>query len=87
MIHLSKNLPIIYKEYLKGHFVTQKSTHRFSYLALDQIHEQLNKTVKGVGGVLGITEDEQSLKRWMVAGPKVSAMITEYQSKFNNKKI
>ena len=88
--HDLNNLPKVsrktFEEFLKGNFVTQKSTHKFSFLALDQIHEQLNKTVKGVGGVVGITEDESSLKRWMVTGPKVSSMLTDFQSKLNEKK-
>ena len=36
----------------------------------DQVHEQLNKLVKGQGGIIGISEDENSLKCWMVSGDR-----------------
>ena len=36
-------------------------------MAHDQVHEQLNAMVKGDGGVIGITENDHALRRWMVA--------------------
>ena len=62
--------PNSYKEFVKRHFVTQKSSHKFS--PQDQEHEQLNALVKGDGGVIGISENEASFRRWMVAGPRIS---------------
>ena len=53
-------------EFVKGNFVTQKSSHKFSALAHDQIHEQQNALVKGDGGIVGITENEGALRRWLV---------------------
>ena len=43
-------------------------------MAHDQFHEQLNATVKGI---IGITENESALKRWMVAGPETARIINE----------
>lgn len=60
----------VWNDFLKGHFVTQKTYHKFSMMAHDQIHEQLNAIVKGDGGVIGITENESALRRWMIAGPE-----------------
>ena len=40
----------IHREFVKGNFVTQKSSHKFSAMAHDQIHEQQNAIVKGDGG-------------------------------------
>ena len=62
----------------KGNFVTQKTTHKLSTLAYDQDHEQLNAMVKGDGGVIGITDNETALRRWMVAGPETVRLSTEY---------
>jgi hypothetical protein len=36
--------------------------------------------------VLGITENEAALKRWMVAGPEVARLLTEYEGKHSTVK-
>eukprot|EP00795_Rhopilema_esculentum_P005341 gene5341-513_t len=36
---------------------------------------------KGDGGTIGLTEDESALRRWMVAGPEVSRLVADYESK------
>ncbi len=42
LLALEVNSPTTHAEFLKGHFVTQKTSHKFSALAHDQVHEQLN---------------------------------------------
>ena len=42
-------------------------------------HEQNNKQVKGDGGAVGLTESSIQLLRWMVSGPEVSEVITDYE--------
>ena len=51
------------------HFVINRSCHRSSCLPIDHAHEQMNKKLKGVGGVIGLTENPLMLERWIVAGP------------------
>ena len=41
----------------------QKTRHKFSSLANNQVHEQLNAIVKGDGGIIAITENEAALTR------------------------
>lgn len=54
-------------------------THRpFSAMALDQAHEQNNAIIKADGGAIGVTEDPSALRRWMVAGPEVSRLLSVY---------
>ena len=43
---------------MKGNFVIQKTARKFSGVAHDQVHEQLNAVVKGDGGIVGITEND-----------------------------
>ena len=62
--------PSAYNAFPDGKFVTKKSTHRFAAISHDQSHEQQKAVVKGEGGVIGITENEDALRRWMIAGPK-----------------
>jgi hypothetical protein len=45
------------------------------------VHEQLNAMVKGDGGVIGITENESSFRRWMVAGPEIAQLLIDYRKK------
>ena len=39
---LQNDSPDTHREFVKGNLVTQKSSHKFSALAHDQIHEQQN---------------------------------------------
>ena len=65
---LQSKCPSVHAEFLDGKFVTQKTKKRFSALAHDQVHEQLNAIVKGEGGAIGLTESDSQLRRWMVSG-------------------
>ena len=46
---------------------------------MDQAHEQVNACIKGDGGAVGLTDDPNALRRWMVAGPEVARAIVEFQ--------
>ena len=89
-IHLKdlNDLPVVcpseYNAFSNGKFVTQKSTHRFSAIPHDQSHEQQNAVVKGEGGVIGITENEDALRRWMIAGPEIALILSEHSFKIDN---
>ena len=50
---------------LKGFFSFTKTKCPFSQIALDQVHEQNNKIIKGVGGATSLlnTQDESVLIR------------------------
>lgn len=76
----------VHRAFLDGNFVTQKSTRKFSAMAHDQIHEQQNAIVKGDGGVIGITENEAALRRWMVAGPELARIVNEFEEGFHKGK-
>ena len=55
-------------------------------MSLDEVHEQKNITVKGVGGAVPILNKEKALLRWMVAGPEVATILTDFETYFANKK-
>ena len=42
--------------------------------------------VKGDGGIIGITENEAALTRWMVAGPETARLLMEYDDKHSSKR-
>ena len=58
----------------------QKSNHKFSRITADQNHEQMNAKIKGVGGAIGLTENETVLQRWLICDPEISRLLDEFES-------
>ena len=79
MVTLAIKHPSIYAQFRADNFTVKKTTHAFSAIALDQAHGQNNAWVKGGGGAVGLTENPAALRRWMVSGPEMARVITEYQ--------
>ena len=79
MLSLKHKHPGVFQEFQSGKFVVFKSSRTFSAIAIDQAHEQANAVIKGKGGAIGVTEEPSALRRWMVAGPEVSRLATEYE--------
>ncbi len=52
----------------------------FSSMAIDQAHEQHNAIVKGDGGAVGLTQNPEALKRWMVAGPEMARVTAQFEA-------
>lgn len=50
LLSLPSEHPLLWEEFEAGNFVAAKSHKRFSKMALDQAHEQLNAALKGDGG-------------------------------------
>lgn len=80
MLALPKNHPSVHAAFSAGMFVVHKTRNKFSAIALDHAHEQMNDLVKGSGGAVGLTQDPGALRRWMIAGPEVARVITEFES-------
>ena len=57
----------------------RKSRRVFSAIAIDQVHEQNNASVKGDGGAVGITENPAALHQWMVFGSEMACLIDEFE--------
>ena len=71
--------PDVYNEFNAGKFVAQTSRRKFSKIALDHNHKQLNAHFKGVGGAVGLTENESALQRWLISGPEIARLISEFE--------
>ena len=75
-----KDLPdSIKEEFKKGHWTVTRGNHRFSSLPIDQAHEQANKRVKGVGGIIGLTENHDMLERWIMTGSEISRIVEGFK--------
>ena len=80
MMNLPETHPDVATKFNAGHFTAKKTKRAFSAIAIDQAHEQNNAYVKGDGSAIGLTENPSALRRWMVAGPEIARVITEFES-------
>ena len=79
MMTLGEKHPDVLREFEHGNFVVHKTTNKFCAIAIDQCHEQNNAMVKGSGEAIGLTGNPGALRRWMVAGPEIARIITEFE--------
>ena len=75
---LEKEIPAVATELKTGNFVVNKTNPAFFSLPNDE-HEQNNKIVKGDRGAIGLTDSSTQLLRWMVSGPEISRIITDFE--------
>ena len=76
---MSQKHPAILTEFEAGKFAVHKTKRKFSAIAIDQCHEQNNAIVKQSGGAIGLTTNPSALRRWMIAGPEVSRIVSEFE--------
>ena len=81
MALLEKTCPSVYDEFKSGNFTFLKTRRSFSRMALDQVHEQNNKVIKGVSGATSLLNrgDESALIRWALSGPELSKMLSDFE--------
>ena len=92
-LHYKRNLPLhlrnlcslkemhtdVYSKFMEGHFVGHKSCRAFSGLATDQLHEQLIRILKGDGGIIGLTDYDDSLRQFMILALELSRLVKEFE--------
>ena len=66
----------------QGHWVLSKTNKLFSAIPIDQAHEQENASVKGSGGFIGLTESPIALKRWMLSGPELARLQSQFEADY-----
>ncbi len=71
--------PAVHGQFMRGHFTSRKTYKQWSDMSDDQLHEQNNKVIKGDGGAVGLLGNESALLKWMVGGPEIARMITEFE--------
>ena len=78
---LDQTDPEVFNEFqVNGNFVISRTANKFSSMGIDQRHEQLNKDIKGDGGFVGLTEDEDKLNRWLICTPEIAKVVAEFES-------
>ena len=70
----------------QGSFILSKSELSFPRIALDQLHEQNNKIIKGQGGESGLSnlEDESVLIRWEICRPEVWRILCQFEKEMKD---
>ena len=56
-------------------------------MSIDESHEQNNACVKDEGGAVGLTERPTALLRWMVAGPEMARVVTEFLGELDKDRL
>jgi len=79
MTKLSETNKSVYDEFMHGKFTVHKTSNLFSGISIDHAHEQLNSVLKGDGGIVGLTENDAALHRWITAGPELARLIAEFE--------
>ena len=79
-----KSLPNTVKDEFEkhSHWVLSKTYNKFSAIPFDQAHEQENKIVKGSGGAVGLTENPDAFRRWMLTGPEKARLLKEFEEEY-----
>lgn len=75
-----KCIPDGIKDQFQSCWSFPKTNRKFSSMPLDQAHEQYNKMVKVAGGAVGLMENQDALRRWMVSGPELSRLLNEFEN-------
>ncbi len=69
-------------EFERGHWVLSKTKKAFSAIPFDQVHEQENASVKGSGGCVGLMDNPEALRRWMLSGPELAKLQNQFEIEY-----
>ena len=72
---LAHAAPTVATAFNEGLFTVNKTTRKFSAIANDHAHVQNNSIVKGEGGAVGLIENPDALRRWMLSGPEIARLV------------
>ena len=82
---LHTTCPEVYMELIKGNFSFLKTNTHFSRIALDQVHEQNNRKIKGISGATHLInrQNDSALIRWELCGPEIDRLLTDFEDNIN----
>ena len=82
MNFLEKDDPTTWKALKEGDFVVAKSEIPFTKLFTDQALEQLIKELKYYGGIVGLSQNENTLDRIVTISPHLTNFVKQYLQSF-----
>ena len=69
---------------MKGNFCVTKSVAGFTSMTPDQGIEQENRTLKVMGGIVRITQNEKTLATFFLIAPELSKLRHEFAAKYGS---
>ena len=69
---------------MKGNFCVTKCVAGFTAIAPDQGIEQENRTLKVIGGIVGITQNEKALVKFFLVAPELSKLLHEFAAEYGS---
>ena len=80
MKHVEHNHPNIWQEFMAGKlFCVTKSQIPFTSIGPDHALEQENRRLKVNGGVIGITQNENALRRFFLIAPELKRLCLKFE--------
>ena len=70
-----------WKFFENGHFNLNKSHFPFSAIGSDHVIEQLKQELKVVGGVKGLFQNENALRRFILCAPVLNIRVRGFSQK------
>ena len=82
LLQLKYNFPQLYNHFNNGQFTFQKTNTEYSNMALDQVHEQNNAQIKGIGGASHLVNlsDESPLVRWELCAGELYKLLFDFEN-------
>ena len=77
MQEIEKDDPSVWQEFIQGNFCVKKSCVPFSSIGVDHAIEHLNRSMKVMGGIRGITQKPGALTRFFLIAPKLARLSKE----------
>ena len=76
--------PEVYMDLMKRNFSFLKTNTHFSRIALDHVHEQNNKKIKGASGATHLInrQNDSALIRWELCGPEIEDNNNNKQGRY-----
>ena len=70
---------------LKENFCCEKSFGRFTAIGVDHALEQVNRELKGVGGITGMSDNE--IDKFCLTAPTKRALLLQFSETFNLRRM
>ena len=69
--------PDIHQEFISGNFVVNKNQTPFCAIGIDHALEHINRIMKVIGGLVGITQNASAWERFFLTAPELSRLAEE----------
>ena len=70
-----KSMSASIRESFKKHWIVAKTSNSFTSIPVDQMYEQENAILIGVGGVIGFTKNPAALSHWIICALKLRNLL------------